>query len=264
MSHARPIVLLLVVITVCALCVSCSSSSSPQASAPLPPPSTTPTTKAPAPTTTAPPTGALVATARVESLVVYDAPNGKPTQTLANPWRVEPNNAATAVQQIFLVTQTKTNGGDGWVQVLLPIRPNGTKGWVHANDVTLATDPYRIKVSLGAHTISVTNGNSPIYQGPVATGLPATPTPTGHYYLRVLIKAINPNTVYGPYAYGLSSHSNVYSSFEGGDAEIGIHGNDNASVLGHDASHGCIRMDNTEITKLAAILPLGTPVDVEQ
>lgn len=192
---------------------------------------------------------------------MYDEPNGKATQELANPWKVDPSNSATAVPQIFLVSQT-TN--DGWVQVLLPVRPNGTTGWVRASDVSLATEPYHIRVDLTSHQITVTNGDSPIYQGPVATGRPGTPTPTGHYYLRVLIKAINPNTVYGPYAYGLSSHSNVYSSFEGGDAEIGIHGNDDASVLGHDASHGCIRMDNAEITKLAAILPLGTPVDVVQ
>jgi lipoprotein-anchoring transpeptidase ErfK/SrfK len=254
--RARTISALLVLV----MCAACGSHASTPAAAP---PSTrvTPSTKAPAPTTTTPPNGSLVATAHVPNLVVYDAPNGKPIQALPNPWLFEPSNASTAVPQIFLVAQT-TNSG--WVQVLLPIRPNGTTGWVKASDVSLANDPYHIKVSLSAHQITVKNGDSPVYQGPVATGLPATPTPTGHYYLRVLIKAINPNTVYGPYAYGLSSHSNVYSTFEGGDAEIGIHGNDNAAVLGHDASHGCIRMDNTEITKLASILPLGTPVDVTQ
>jgi len=78
----------------------------------------------------------------------------------------------------------------------------------------------------------------------------------------VLMKAPNPGGAYGPYAYGLSSHSDALSSFNGGDAEIGLHGNDDASVLGSAVSHGCIRMDNTEITKLAALLPLGTPVDI--
>jgi lipoprotein-anchoring transpeptidase ErfK/SrfK len=76
------------------------------------------------------------------------------------------------------------------------------------------------------------------------------------------VKAANPGTVYGPYAYGLSSHSDALSTFDGGDAEIGIHGNNDASVLGRNVTHGCIRMDNAEITKLAAILPLGTPVEI--
>ena len=68
--------------------------------------------------------------------------------------------------------------------------------------------------------------------------------------------------MYGPYAYGLSSHSDSLDEFAGGDAEIGIHGNNDASVLGTDATHGCIRMDNDAITMLAKQLPLGTPVTV--
>jgi len=255
-TPARIATALFAVVACTASCVACSSPSSKPSAVPGP---STVSSRPARSSTTVPRAGSLVATARVPQLTVYDAPDGKPTQALANPWRVNPNDAATAVAQIFLVTQTQTGG---WVQVLLPVRPNGTTGWVRASDVTLATDPYRIRVELAKHTITVFNGDSSIYSGAVAVGLPATPTPTGHYYLRVLIRALNPNTVYGPYAYGLSSHSDVYSTFEGGDAEIGIHGNNDASVLGHDASHGCIRMDNTEITKLAAILPLGTPVDV--
>jgi lipoprotein-anchoring transpeptidase ErfK/SrfK len=97
---------------------------------------------------------------------------------------------------------------------------------------------------------------------PVATGAPATPTPTGSYFIRVLQQAPDPNTVYGPFAYGLSSHSDVLTDFNGGDGEIGIHGNNDASALGHSVSHGCIRMDNAAITSLSKALPLGTPVDV--
>jgi lipoprotein-anchoring transpeptidase ErfK/SrfK len=89
-----------------------------------------------------------------------------------------------------------------------------------------------------------------------------TPTPTGEYYLRILIQATDPTTVYGPYAYGLSSHSDTLEEFAGGDAEIGIHGNNDTSVLGKDVTHGCIRMDNAAITMLSKQLPLGTPVVV--
>jgi lipoprotein-anchoring transpeptidase ErfK/SrfK len=78
----------------------------------------------------------------------------------------------------------------------------------------------------------------------------------------VLIQAPDPTTVYGPYAYGLSSHSDALDTFEGGDAEIGIHGNNDPKVLGTNATHGCVRMDNAAITMLAKELPLGTPVDI--
>ena len=78
----------------------------------------------------------------------------------------------------------------------------------------------------------------------------------------MLLKAPDPNTIYGPYAYGLSGHSDALSTFDGGDAELGVHGNNDASVLGHDVTHGCIRMSNAKITYLAGILPLGTPVTI--
>ena len=93
----------------------------------------------------------------------------------------------------------------------------------------MTANPFHIDVSLSAHTITVTNANSVVYTGPVAVGAPDTPTPIGTFYLYVLLQAPDPTGPYGPYAYGLSSHSDALETFAGGDAEIGIHGNDDAS-----------------------------------
>jgi lipoprotein-anchoring transpeptidase ErfK/SrfK len=199
------------------------------------------------------------ARAIVPSLPVYASPTAtQPTMTLPNPWLVDPNFPNSTVTQVFLVSKEQPD----WVQVYLPVRPNGTTGWVHASDVSVIPNPYRIRIELGAHRITVTKDTAVLYQGPIAVGAPETPTPIGLYYLRVLVKAIDPNTVYGPYAYGLSSHSEVLDTFNGGDAEIGIHGNDDASVLGSNVTHGCVRMDNDAITALTKQLPLGTRVDI--
>jgi len=212
------------------------------------------------PTTTLPAGVSLVAQATVGHLEIFADPGASaPDRTLDSPWRVDPEVAASLVPQVFLV---ETNRADGWVEVLLPVRPNGSTGWVRSTDVSLSRVTFRVKVELGARRITVFDLESVLYQGPIAVGAAATPTPTGRYFIRVLIRAPNPNTVYGPYAYGLSSHSDALTTFNGGDAEIGIHGNNDASVLGRDATHGCIRMDNSEITRLAAILPLGTPVEI--
>jgi lipoprotein-anchoring transpeptidase ErfK/SrfK len=146
--------------------------------------------------------------------------------------------------------------------VVLPVRPNGSTGWVHRGDVELALTDYHVRVELGAHTITVLQGVNVLYSGSIAIGAPETPTPAGDYYVRVKIKAVDPSTVYGPYAWGLSSHSDVLETFNGGDAEIGIHGNNDASVLGQDVTHGCMRMDNDAISMLTERLPLGTPVDI--
>lgn len=224
-------------------------------------PPTTTTTVAPT-TTTVPDYISYIATVKptVANIGVFSAPGDPaPTQQLPNPWFYDPADPATGVPQTFLV---KSQRPDGWIEVLLPVRPNGSSGWVQAADVTLAQNPYRIAVSLGAHTITITHARDVIYAGPVAVGAPDTPTPVGNYYLYVLLKAPDPGGPYGPYAYGLSSHSDALETFAGGDAEIGIHGNNDTSALGQSVSHGCIRMDNAAITDLAGKLPLGTPVDV--
>ena len=223
------------------------------------PNATTPTVE-PNPVAPLPAYASLVAVATGPEIAVYDRPDAAASRrTLPNPWRVDPQRPAAVVEQVFLVEDRRA---DGWVHVLLPVRPNGSTGWVRATDVTIHSVAYSVKVELHAHQITVYDRGAILYRGAVANGKPSTPTPTGRYYVRVLIKATNPHTVYGPYAYGLSSHSDALSSFDGGDAEIGLHGNDDASVLGHAVTHGCIRMDNAEITKLATLLPLGTPVDI--
>ena len=49
---------------------------------------------------------------------------------------------------------------DGWVQVLLPVRPNGSTGWVQAKDVRLTANNFHVKVELGAHRITVTQSGA--------------------------------------------------------------------------------------------------------
>jgi lipoprotein-anchoring transpeptidase ErfK/SrfK len=244
----------------------CGGGASPSAQVKRPATTRTPattTTTRPAPTTTTVPAYiSYIAAVRPEitNVGVFPSPETPaPSQQFPNPWLYEAGNPASAVPQVFLVESQRA---DGWVQVLLPVRPNGSVGWVHASDVTLTQNPFHIDVSLSAHTITVTNANAVVYTGPVAVGAPDTPTPTGNFYLYVLLQAPDPSGPYGPYAYGLSSHSDALATFAGSDAEIGIHGNNDASALGQSVSHGCIRMDNAGITELSKQLPLGTPVAV--
>jgi lipoprotein-anchoring transpeptidase ErfK/SrfK len=260
------------VVGLCALAVMATGCGGESGSASLKAtPKTTTTTRPAPPTTTTPAYVSQIAAAKdgVTQIDVYDSPTAPtPKLQLPNPWLVDPNVPTSTVRQVFLVEAQRA---DGWVQVLLPVRPNGSSGWVHASDVTITPNIYKINISLSAHTIKVTRGDAVIYTGPVAVGatdppLPdvgkPSPTPTGEYYLRVLIQAPDPTTVYGPYAYGLSSHSDALDTFGGGDGEIGIHGNNDASVLGTSITHGCVRMDNAAITMLTKQLPLGTPVSI--
>jgi lipoprotein-anchoring transpeptidase ErfK/SrfK len=207
------------------------------------------------------PTGVFVAESRQPVIAIYRAPGASvPMMALPNPWSLN-GTSSQPIPQAFLVLQRRP---DGWVKVLLPQRPNGASGWVEPAAVKLLIDPYWLVVGLRRHTITVYRAGSPQYSGPVATGAPATPTPAGLFYIRVLLHTTDPESAYGPYAYGLSAHSEALTTFDCGDAEIGVHGNNDASALGHSVTHGCVRMDNTEISRLAQILPLGTPVEVSE
>ena len=151
----------------------------------------------------------------------------------------------------------------GWVQVELPIRPNGSLGWIPVSQVTLTETTYRVVVNREADTLTVYNGADQVMQVPAAVGKPSTPTPAGDTYLWELIRPDNPHGAYGPYIFGLAWFSDSYSVFNGGDAQIGIHGQDEPWSIGHPVSHGCVRLDNSVITQLVGMLPLGTPVTIQ-
>jgi lipoprotein-anchoring transpeptidase ErfK/SrfK len=192
--------------------------------------------------------------ATVPTVHIYDSATvDASTTTLANPL---PSGAPLT----FLVDgQTSTR-----YKVLLPIKPNGSVGWLDPAEVGIKkAHKYKIVVEIGAHRITVTNGDSVVLSEKIAVGKGATPTPDGRYYIKELLKPPSADGPYGPYAYGLSGFSPVVQNFNGGDDTIGIHGTNEPALLGQDVSHGCIRMSNAGITTLAKILPLGTPVIVK-
>ena len=164
----------------------------------------------------------------------------------------------TRIDQVFLVEDHR----DGWLRVLLPVRPNGTTGWIRLDDVTVSSHDYEIVVELGAHRITTTKGGDVIQSVDIAVGTQDTPTPGGRFFLNALLQPPDPDTVYGPYAYALSGYSDTLRSFAGGEGVIGIHGTNDPSKIGGDASNGCIRMRNEDIEFLAGQLPLGTPVEI--
>jgi lipoprotein-anchoring transpeptidase ErfK/SrfK len=194
-----------------------------------------------------------VAEAKVASVAVFRSPGDTaPATRLSNP-------NEDGAPRVFVVTSRQ----GPWLDVELPVRPNGSQGWIRASDVTLTDHDYRIRIRLGAHRITVWRANVVIDDEAVGVGRDNTPTPGGEYFITELLEQPNPSGVYGPYAYGLSGYSNVLATFAGGNGAIGLHGTNDPAGLGRDVSHGCIRMSNAGITKLAKELPLGTPVTIE-
>ncbi|HEX2272797.1 MAG TPA: L,D-transpeptidase [Acidimicrobiales bacterium] len=220
-------------------------------------PTSAPTTTAPAPTvsTTAPAPRSTVATATVPLVNVYDSPGQpEPVRTLEHPIRPQ------GTPLVLLVVEQQPE----WLKVLLPVRPNGSTGWIRASDVSLASHSFRIVVELGAHRLTVWNGHDVFAEEPVAVGREQAPTPGGSFYTLQLLKPVEEQDrrAYGDYAYALSGFSEVLTTFMGGDGRLAIHGTMDPSSVGQDVSHGCIRMTNEAITRLVDVLPLGVPVEI--
>lgn len=194
----------------------------------------------------------IVATAVTRSVPIYRSPSARrPFKRLSNPTSV-------GAPLVFLVKSR----GQGWEKVFLPIRPDGATGWVKDRYVSLAWNPYSLQARLQQHELVLRKNGRVAARFPAAVGRSVLPTPTGRYYLVELLKQPNPNGSYGPYAFGTSAFSRVLYHFGGGPGQIGIHGTDEHGSIGHSVSHGCIRLRNRDIVRLAHLLPLGTPITI--
>lgn len=188
--------------------------------------------------------------------------NGDSVDVFRNP--ADPNTSLRLIKGRSVagpVVLMAVGAAGDFVRVAIPLRPNGTLGWVRRSDVTLVRSAFRVEIDLSTNSMTVFEGDKALFRVPVATGTGGTPTPLGLFFFKELVPQ-SPGGALGPFAMGLSGFSNVLFSFAGGEGVIAIHGTNAPGKLGTKASHGCVRVDNVSITKMARLLPLGTPVEI--
>jgi lipoprotein-anchoring transpeptidase ErfK/SrfK len=201
------------------------------------------------------PGGSWIATAAVADVAVYaERGDDRSVQRLAG-------HDENGTPLVLLVDGSDASGA--WLPVFLPVRPNGSQGWVRSRDVDLTQTQYRIEVELSAHRLVVRRDRAVVIESSIGVGKDSTPTPGGRYYVKELIQPTSPDSVYGPYVFGLSGFSDVLTSFAGDpDAGIAIHGNNDPGSIGRNVSHGCIRLPNEVVSRMTELIPLGTPVEI--
>jgi hypothetical protein len=161
--------------------------------------------------------------------------------------------------QVFDLVRRVSGTGGYWYKALLPMRPNGTFGFVPAKALAVTTTKYRLLLDRGRFRLSLFNGCRRVKVYKVGIGVGDTPTPVGRFYLHWAVRVSEPDTVYGTYAFGLSAFSEVLTHWTGGGI-VGLHGTNDPTSVGVRSSHGCIRMYNWAIEELIQKLPLGTPI----
>ncbi|WP_062521765.1 L,D-transpeptidase [Demequina silvatica] len=258
----RRVVALFTVVTALAL-AACTPASEPAATpasstpAPVASVSASPT-PSPEPSASEEVEPSYVATVRGTSVTVLTEPDGAEQQVI----RAEDVlTVPDATPLVFLVKQIQGS----WLEVYLPVRPNGSTGWIPADRVTVSATTMSIEINLKYFELTVWDGNEAVLTTEIGLGTDELPTPGGTYYIRELLQPPDPSGPYGPYAYGLSGYSPVLDEFAGGDAVIGIHGTDDPDSFGRAISHGCIRVPNKIITKMVEKIgiPLGAPVYID-
>lgn len=151
----------------------------------------------------------------------------------------------------------------GWVQVLLPSRPNGSTGWLSTQDSTLkirsTTD--RIVIDRAAFRLTLYRDHQQIGSWSVGVGTPAAPTPAGRTF--VLASMTDAKQKFSPVIFPLGIHSTTFSTYGGGPGTTGIHGWPSTDVFGRPSSDGCIRVPAEALatfTNPIDPVPIGTPV----
>lgn len=182
----------------------------------------------------------------------------KSTQTLS-PWSYYGSPLT------LLAIESSTVGGERWLRVLLPQKPNGSTGWIRASDVAVTSTDFELRIYLEERELDVIQAGKVIDTIAVAIGTTETPTPLGLFYVTDPLDFTHNDTgKYGAYALGLSGFSEVLDSFDGGPPQIAIHGTNAPDLIGQDVSNGCIRMANEDILAVVEVVSLGTAVTIAQ
>jgi hypothetical protein len=165
-------------------------------------------------------------------------------------------------QNIVLVLDAfQVNARDTWYRVRLPILPNNTTGWVAAGNLgRLYTVHTHLYIDRTKMTATLKRDGVTVFQTIVGVGRAYWPTPRGEFYVRDELTNFG-DPFYGPVAFGTSARSAVLTDWPGGGF-VGIHGTNQPQILPGRVSHGCIRLRNAAILKLARLMPVGTPLTI--
>jgi lipoprotein-anchoring transpeptidase ErfK/SrfK len=149
----------------------------------------------------------------------------------------------------------------GWVQVLLPSRPNSSTGWVTDTALDRAVSPYLVRVHLRSLSMELFKGGQRLGGWTVGIGKQSAPTPPGRTFL--LGSFSDTAQRYSPVILPLGTHSPTLDSFGGGPGTVAIHTWPTANVFGTRSSDGCIRVPKDALNQLTQV-PLGTLVLIDE
>lgn len=204
-------------------------------------------------------------TARV---VVPATALGAPHAGAAPRLRLVGHTAWSGGAQRLMVTGEHTDAsGRRWVRVQLPVRPNGSSGWVPADHLRLSATRIRFEVHVASRRLEIWRGTRRLAAWPAGVGRAGTPTPVGRFAIQDPVPTLPGwRSVYGAFTLTLTAHSPTLQSFMGGDALVAIHGTGSGRSwrVGVASSHGCVILSDAALATAARYARAGTPVVIDR
>ena len=172
-------------------------------------------------------------------------------------------NTEDGLPEVYLALASHVDpaGGQVWIKIRIPGRPNGRTGWVRQEQLSnlelvetqLTIDRRRLRATLRKR-------GKVIWRSPIGVGAPGTGTPGGRFWIRERLANLGGSPIYGPWAFGTAAYSKL-SDWPGGGV-VGVHGTNMPWLIGQAVSHGCVRLRNSDIIALRRYLRPGTPVKI--
>jgi L,D-transpeptidase catalytic domain len=170
-------------------------------------------------------------------------------------------NTEDGMPEVYLVLQSRVADDDQvWLEIRLPGRPNGQTGWVREEQLsTLEEVTTHLTIDRKRLRATLRDEGKRVWRSPVGVGKPGTITPGGRFWVRERLSNLGGSPIYGPWAFGTSAYSDTLTDWPGGGV-VGIHGTNQPELIPGRPSHGCVRMPNAKIRRLAKLMPVGTPI----
>lgn len=162
---------------------------------------------------------------------------------------------------VAVIARTTDSRDRVWLKVRLPIRPNGTTGWVEESALS-ALQPVDTWLRISTKTLKATviRRGKRVFSAQIGVGQAQWATPRGEFYVRARLAGYE-DPFYGPVAFVTSATSDKLTDWPGGGI-VGVHGTSLPELIPGQISHGCVRMRNEDILALDRLIDVGTPITV--
>ena len=196
-----------------------------------------------------------------EDIPVYDSPGGNRLMFREGD-QTSSGYVDAPLPLVLRVVQGSV--GDEWAEVELPVRPNGSRGWVRTAGFSWSMVDHHVFVDLSERRLAFFRGDDLLAHTQVIIGKPATPTPaaTGFIIGKLSYDDYQFTVIFGAWYLPLSIFSEALDSFGGWPPRVALHGTHIPERLGEALTNLEVRMPDEIVEIISREAPLGTVVRI--